>query len=245
MDIHFHHIVKQYSERTALDVEQLVIHSGELLGVVGNNGAGKTTLFRLMLDLTQATKGQVTYVSHDGGTHVNPAQSEDWKGWTGAFIDQGFLIDFLTPEEYFALVMQSHHLAPIDWQHAAEQEGLLPQIRQLVDEELLGGNRLIRELSMGNKQKVGIVAALLPQPKVVVLDEPFNFLDPKGQIAMKHLLHAYHECTNSTILVSSHNLHHVVDISTRVLLLEDGRVKGLWDNDNRQAQQVLEDYFGS
>ncbi len=91
-------LLKQFGEKTAVDIPSFVINDGDVLGLVGNNGAGKTTFFRLILDLLDADRGSVTI---DG---ANPAESEDWKAGVGAYIDEGFLIDFLTPEEYFEFV---------------------------------------------------------------------------------------------------------------------------------------------
>ena len=89
---------KSFGETIACDIPSLTINDGDILGLVGNNGAGKTTLFRMMLDLLKPDAGEVEI---DG---VNPAESEGWKASTGAYIDEGFLIDFLTPEEYFAFI---------------------------------------------------------------------------------------------------------------------------------------------
>ena len=89
---------KQFGETIACDIPSLTINDGDILGLVGNNGAGKTTLFRMMLDLLKPDAGEVLL---DG---INPAAEEGWKATTGAYIDEGFLIDFLTPEEYFAFI---------------------------------------------------------------------------------------------------------------------------------------------
>ena len=110
-------------------------------------------------------------------------------------------------------------------------------------DELTGQKKLIRTLSAGNKQKVGIMAAMLLRPQVLILDEPFNFLDPSSQNAIKHLLQKYNEETGATILVSSHNLQHTVDICKRIVLLEYGNVIHDIDNKEKQAQSILENYF--
>ncbi len=203
-----------------------------MIGLAGNNGAGKTTLFRLMLDLLQADAGEVSL----GG--VNPARSEEWKSRVGAYIDEGFLIDFLTPEEYFSFI------GSISGLKEEETNARLAEYEQFFAGEIMGQRKLIRDLSSGNKQKIGIAAALLPRPETVVLDEPFNFLDPTSQNVLKRLLAAYNEQTRATILVSSHNLQHVVDISTRILLLERGKiVKDLSAASDAPAEQ-LSRYFG-
>ena len=98
MEIKIEQLRKNFGEKVAVDIDTYTIHSGDMLGLVGNNGAGKTTLFRLMLDLLKADNGNV----HVGENNV--CENEDWKAHTGAFIDDGFLIDYLTPEEYFHFV---------------------------------------------------------------------------------------------------------------------------------------------
>jgi ABC-2 type transport system ATP-binding protein len=231
MDIHIENLQKRFGEKIAVDIESYDIPQGEMLGLVGNNGAGKTTLFRLMLDLLQANEGRVLL----GDTDV--AKSEEWKEHVGAFIDDSFLIDYLTPEEYFYFVGRMYRITK------EQIDERLTQYERLMNGEVLGQKKLIRNLSAGNKQKVGIIAALLHQPEVVILDEPFNFLDPSSQSVMKHVLRDYHEATGATILVSSHNLNHTVDISSRIALLEDGRIIRNIDNSEGTAEKELEDYF--
>ena len=235
MEIIIKDLKKTFGEKVAVDIPELTIHSGELLGLVGNNGAGKSTLFRLILDLIKADTGTV----HMKGTDVdvNVAETEIWKDWTGAFVDESFLIDYLTPDEYFQFIARL-----TDTSEEQLQE-FLAQYQHFMANELAGQKKLIRTLSAGNKQKVGIMAAMLLQPQVLILDEPFNFLDPSSQNAIKHLLKKYNEETGATILVSSHNLQHTVDISERIVLLEHGKVIHDIDNKEKQAQDILENYF--
>ena len=235
MDIIIKDLKKTFGEKVAVDIPELTIHSGELLGLVGNNGACKSTLFRLILDLIKADTGTV----HMKGTDVdvNVAETEVWKDWTGAFVDESFLIDYLTPDEYFQFIARL-----TDTSDEQLQE-FLAQYQHFMADELAGQKKLIRTLSAGNKQKVGIMAAMLLRPKVLILDEPFNFLDPSSQNAIKHLLKKYNEETGATILVSSHNLQHTVDISKRIVLLEHGKVIYDIDNSEKQAQSILENYF--
>ncbi|MCH5169066.1 MAG: ATP-binding cassette domain-containing protein [Prevotellaceae bacterium] len=239
MEIKIKDLKKTFGEKVAVDVPELTIHSGELLGLVGNNGAGKSTLFRLILDLIKADCGSVRMAGKfkDSDIDVNVAETEDWKDWTGAFVDEGFLIDYLTPDEYFQFIARLTDTSD------EQLQDFLARYRHFMAGELEGQKKLIRTLSAGNKQKVGIMAAMLLRPQVLILDEPFNFLDPSSQNAIKHLLQKYNEETGSTILVSSHNLQHTVDISTRIVLLEDGRIIHDINNKDRQAQTFLEDYF--
>ena len=234
---------KQFGETTACDIPAFTINDGDILGLVGNNGAGKTTLFRLLLDLLQADKGSICYTFPptpgvgSAGEPINPAESEAWKQHVGAYIDEGFLIDFLTPEEYFAF------LGKVSGISQAEVDERLGRFERFANGEVFGQKKLIRNLSAGNTMKVGIISALLRRPKTVILDEPFNFLDPTSQLVLKHLLTDYARETGATVLISSHNLQHTIDISTRIALLEHGRIIRDLPNHEGSATAELEAYF--
>ena len=244
MKIIIDNLKKSFGEKVAVDISHYEINDGEMLGLVGNNGAGKSTLFRLMLDLIKADEGRVHMQSsleeQQNGLSANVVDvsaREDWKDWTGAFIDESFLIDYLTPDEYF------HFIGRISGRNQQDVETFLDDFEQFMAGEVRGQKKLIRNLSAGNKQKVGIVGAMLLQPKVLILDEPFNFLDPSSQSAIKRLLQDYNKRTSATILVSSHNLQHTVDICPRIALLEKGNIIRDIDNTNGQATTELENYF--
>ena len=231
MDITINQLKKAYGSKVVLDIEQYTIHSREIIGLVGNNGAGKTTLFRLMLDLLKADEGSVRI------GEIEVSSSEQWKEITGAYLDESFLIDYLTPEEYFYFVGR---MCNLNRQTVDER---LAAYERFMNGEVLGQKKLIRNLSAGNKQKVGILAALLNNTKLIILDEPFNFLDPSSQSALKQLLVTYNQSTGATILVSSHNLNHTIDISTRIALLEHGKLIRDIDNTDGSASSELETYF--
>ena len=229
--IEIHNLKKSFGETKACDIETLQINDGDLLGLVGNNGAGKTTLFRMMLDLLKPDEGYVVLNS------INPAESEQWKHTTAAYIDEGFLIDYLTPEEYFSFLGKVSSIP---------QPVLNERLREFdhfSGGEVFGQKKLIRNLSAGNKQKVGIISALLRQPQIVILDEPFNFLDPTSQSILKHTLTEYSKRTGATILLSSHNLQHTIDISSRIVLLEKGHIIRDIENSSEEARQQLVSYF--
>ena len=222
---------KNFGEKVAVDIEHYEINQGDMLGLVGNNGAGKTTLFRLMLDLLKADDGKV--IIND----IDVSQSEDWKSITGAFIDDGFLIDYLTPEEYFYFIgkMYGHKKEEVD-------ERLVP-FERFMSGEVIGHKKLIRNYSAGNKQKIGIISAMLHYPQLLILDEPFNFLDPSSQSIIKHLLKKYNEEHQATVIISSHNLNHTVDVCPRIALLEHGVIIRDIINEDNSAEKELEDYF--
>ena len=240
MQISINNLKKTYDNKTVLDIESFNVADGDFLGLVGNNGAGKTTLFRLIVDLIKADGGNVTltYLNKENQlTAINPAESEEWKNHTGAYIDEGFLIDFLTPEEYFQFVANISNIS----QDVVKQH--LEKFETFMGGEILGQKKLIRNLSAGNKHKVGIISALLSSPQLVILDEPFNFLDPTSQNVLKHLLTEYNKETGATILLSSHNLAHTVDICTRIALLEHGVIINDLENQEGSATPLLEQYF--
>ena len=244
MKIQIENLKKSFGEKVAVDIESYEIKDGEMLGLVGNNGAGKSTLFRLMLDLVKADGGRVLMHPSEEEQNqgiakgsVDVAHTEDWKDWTGAFVDESFLIDYLTPDEYFQFIGR------ISGRKQEEVDTFLQDFEQFMAGEVAGQKKLIRNLSAGNKQKVGIVGAMLLQPKVLILDEPFNFLDPSSQSAIKRLLQEYNRKTGATILVSSHNLQHTVDICPRIALLEHGVIIRDIENTDGQAAKELESYF--
>lgn len=222
---------KKFGEKIAVNIDNYTIGKGEMLGLVGNNGAGKTTLFRLILDLLQADQGEVTI------NDINVARSEDWKSITGAYIDDGFLIDYLTPEEYFYFIGKMYGLKK------EEVDERLKPFERFMNNEVLGQKKFIRNYSMGNKQKIGIISAMLHYPQLLILDEPFNFLDPSSQAVIKHLLKKYSDEHQATVIISSHNLNHTVDICPRIALLEHGVIIRDIHNENNSAEKELEDYF--
>ncbi len=229
--ISINNLQKDFGEKRAVDIQNYVINQGEMLGLVGNNGAGKTTLFRLMLDLLKADSGNIKIKD------IEVSKSEEWKAFTGAFIDEGFLIDYLTPEEYFYFIGKMYGLSK---ENVDER---LSSFERFMSGEVVGQKKLIRNFSAGNKQKIGIISAMLHKPQLLILDEPFNFLDPSSQSIIKHLLKKYNEETNATVIVSSHNLNHTVDVCPRIALLEHGIIIRDIRNENNSAEKELEDYF--
>lgn len=253
MNITIKGVKKSFGDKLALNIPYYEIHTGEIIGLVGNNGAGKTTMFRIILDLLHADEGEVTIhgnagemescgavaegVSPDTPVAFVTSQCEDWKLITGAYVDSSFLIEYLTPEEYFRFVAKVCGLSD------DELSERLAAFENFMNGEVMGQGKLIRNLSMGNKQKVGIIAAMLSHPRVLILDEPFNFLDPSSQLAIKYLLESYHRKYGATIIVSSHNLTHTFDICTRVTLLEHGLILKDYDKDYAQLTAEIEEYF--
>lgn len=210
--IHIENLSKRYQQNVVLQIDELHITEGESFGLVGNNGAGKTTLFSLLLDLIEPTSGFVK--SND----INVSQSEDWKSFTAAFLDESFLIGYLTPTEYFKFIADLRGVSQ------ADLDVFLQPFSAFFNDEILNNTKYVRDLSKGNQKKVGIAGAFIGNPKVVILDEPFANLDPTTQIRLKNLLKEFAAQKNTTMLISSHDLQHTVEVSNRIVALQKGQV---------------------
>ena len=205
-------ISKKYGKAEVLNVENIKIPKGQSFGLVGNNGAGKTTLFNILLDLIRPTTGLIT------NNNIVVSQSEDWKNFTGSFIDESFLIGYLTAEEYFEFI------GDLRGMNKADVQKFLGQFFDFFNDEIIGKKKYLRDLSKGNQKKAGIVAALMGNPEVVILDEPFANLDPTTQIRLKQIIKNLTETKEVTVLVSSHDLTHVTEVCERIVVLDKGTV---------------------
>ena len=203
---------KSYKGIPAVAINQLEIFEGEVIGLVGNNGAGKTTFFRLLLDLIRADAGEIL----SKGKAVT--SSEDWKSYTAAYIDEGFLIEYLTPEEYFYFVGKINKLSK------ADVDDFVQSYASFFDDSILNKGKYIRDYSKGNQFKIGIVAALLTNPELLILDEPFANLDPTTQLRLVDMIKQMAADKSMCIIVSSHDINHIAEVSSRILLMEKGSI---------------------
>lgn len=228
--LEFKQLKKLYGGKTVVDINNLTIRAGETIGLVGNNGAGKTTLFRMLLDLIRPDSGEIL------SKEVNVATNGEWKNYTASYLDEGFLIDYLTPEEYFIFIGGLHNLSVPD---VGEY---LKQYEDFFNGEILNSRKYIRDFSKGNQNKIGIAAALMQKPELLVLDEPFANLDPTTQIRLKSHIKNLKRSHRLTTLISSHDLNHVTDVCDRIILLEKGLIiKDFQTNEN--SLKELEAYF--
>ena len=210
--IQVQNLSKSYNGTTVLKIDHLEIPKGESFGLVGNNGAGKTTFFSLLLDLIHPTTGAVI----NNGVQVNT--SESWKPFTGSFLDESFLIGYLTPEEYF------YFIGDLRGQNKADIDALLAKHEEFFNGEILKNKKYLRDLSKGNQKKVGIIATLIGNPEVVILDEPFANLDPTTVNRLKKIIKELAQNPEVTVLVSSHDLLHTVEVCSRIVALNKGEV---------------------
>lgn len=227
-----HNLIKKYGNQMVLNIEHLEIPKGQSFGLVGNNGAGKTTFFSLLLDLIQPTAGHII------NNEVQVDASEAWKPFTSSFIDETFLIGYLTPEEYF------YFIGELRGQNKADINALLSNFEDFFHGEILGQKKYLRDLSKGNQKKAGIVASFIGNPEVVILDEPFANLDPTTQIRLKQIIKDLAAKQGVTVLVSSHDLMHVTDVCERIVVLNKGEVV----KDIKTATETLKEleaFFGA
>lgn len=228
--ISFNNITKSYGKSEILNIPNWEIGKNEIIGLVGNNGAGKTTAFSILLDLIKPTSGKVT----SGGNDVS--STEEWKQYTSSFLDDSFLIGFLTPDEYFEFIGMLSNLS------AKEVREFVEKYEEFFNGEILDKKKYLRDLSKGNQKKAGLIAALIGNPEVLVLDEPFSNLDPSSQIRLKRIIQE--TAADKTILVSSHDLNHVLEICTRIVLLEKGVIIKDIPN-NSEAVDEIQAYFNA
>tara|TARA_R110002049_G_scaffold152569_1_gene316612 strand:- start:200 stop:895 length:696 start_codon:yes stop_codon:yes gene_type:complete len=225
-------VSKKYGQAEVLNVASISIPTGQSFGLVGNNGAGKTTLFNILLDLIRPTTGAI--INND----IQVNESEAWKSFTGSFIDESFLIGYLTPEEYFEFI------GDLRGMNKADVKTFLNKFDEFFNGEIIGKKKYLRDLSKGNQKKAGIVAAMMGNPQVVILDEPFANLDPTTQIRLKTIIKELTENREVTVLISSHDLTHVTEVCERIVVLEKGNVvKDIVTS--TETLQELESYFSA
>lgn len=231
MEIEIKNLTKIYNKQKVLEIDNLLIDKGNIIGLIGNNGAGKTTFLRLMMDLIKSDTGIIL------SRGKNISKTESWKWYTSAYIDSGFLIDFLTPEEYFQFIASNYNI------HSTELDSILSNFLLFMNGEILGQQKYIRDYSIGNQQKIGIIGAMLQEPDILFLDEPFNYLDPSSQIEMKRLLQKYNADFGTIVLLSSHNIQYVADICNRIIILERGHIVRDEHDATPAIKGELEQYF--
>lgn len=203
-------LTKRYGGHTAVADLSFTIEKGRIYGFLGPNGAGKSTTMNIMTGCLAATEGSVTI---DGLDIFEDAARA--KRRIGYLPEQPPLYPDMTPREYLRFVAQAKGL---DKKQAAEQIARAEEVTQIGDVE----NRLIKNLSKGYRQRVGIAQALLGDPEVIILDEPTVGLDPKQITEIRDLIRRLGE--KHTVILSSHILSEVRAVCDHIMILSKGRL---------------------
>nr|MDA3929519.1 ABC transporter ATP-binding protein [Prolixibacteraceae bacterium] len=200
---------KNYGGIKAVNSLNLNVRQGEIYGFLGLNGAGKTTTIRMLLGMIKATSGKA-YIA-DELVHAN--NTNLWKQ-IGYLVEIPYSYPNLTVRENLTIIRR---LRKIDDKNAVHQI-----IEQLELKEYI--NRKAKNLSLGNKQRLGLAKALIHQPKLLLLDEPTNGLDPSGIFEVRELLTKLSEEQGVTIFISSHILGEISKFATRIGIIHQGNL---------------------
>lgn len=204
------HLTKKYGGHLAVDDVSFTVEDGQIYGLLGPNGAGKSTIMNILTGYLSATSGQVTVAGHP-----LPEEADEAKACVGYLPEQPPLYPEMTVEEYLNFVAELKKVP-----RAQRKEQVLRAARRTGLEKVL--LRLIRSLSKGYKQRVGIAQALLGSPKIIILDEPTVGLDPAQVIEMRKLIRELGKA--HTVILSSHILSEVQAVCQQVLILSKGKL---------------------
>ena len=222
--IEIEHLTKRYGSHTAVSDLNLTIEAGQIYGFLGPNGAGKSTTMNIMTGCLASTEGTVRIDGYD--IYEEPAQA---KARIGYLPEQPPLYLDMTPLEYLAFVAKAKGVKGQDRQRQLERAMEVTQIDGVKD-------RLIKNLSKGYKQRVGIAQALLGSPKVIILDEPTVGLDPIQIIEIRDLIKQLGR--DHTVIFSSHILSEVQAICDKILIIAHGKLVA-FDTPDRLEQSLL------
>jgi ABC-type multidrug transport system ATPase subunit len=202
-------LTKKFRTHTAVDNLSFNVNEGDVYGFLGQNGAGKSTTIRMLLTLVEPTNGHIDLFGLDLKKHRKKILSQ-----VGAVIEKPDLYKYLSAYENLSL------FARMSGSEISKKE-----INSQLEMVGLGGREKdkVKTYSQGMKQRLGIAVALIHNPRLIILDEPTNGLDPQGIADMRNLILHLSRHLNKTIIVSSHLLHEIEQISTRMLIIDDGK----------------------
>lgn len=200
---------KSYNNKTVLDIKSLEIEEKTIYGLIGKNGAGKSTLMKLILGLVKKDEVRIKVF----GKEINSKNQKTFNKNFGALIESPSFYDHLSGYENLEIVCQLKGVNKEEIRKTLEMVGLNNV-----------GNKKAREYSLGMKQRLGIAMALIGSPKLLILDEPINGLDPQGIEEMRNLFKNIVKNTTTSILISSHILDEIEKISTHIGILREGNL---------------------
>lgn len=203
------HLSKRYGKKTVLDNVSLTVREGEIYGLVGRNGAGKTTLIRILLGLASPTSGEIKI---NGASQPDALCYERKK--IGALVDSPALSKHLTAME---------NMKSVAYSVGINDDNALAELLHKVGLDA-NSKKLVKNYSLGMKQRLAIAIALIGNPSILVLDEPVNGLDPTGIFEVRELLTRLNHEDNVTIIISSHLLSELQKLATSYGVIEGGKL---------------------
>ena len=233
-------VVKQYGPVTALSGLDLKVMPGEVYGLLGPNGAGKTTMLRIITGLTEPTSGSVRVMGYD--PQVNPMEVKAAMGYVP---ENSMLYESLSPRDLFEFIASIRKISPQVVNERATRLASAFGLSEYYDSP-------IATLSMGTKQKVSVIASLLHEPSLLVLDEPLNGLDAKSSRIFKDLISFHTQNNAGGVLFSTHIMEVAEHICTRIGIIYQGKIvaEGSLDELRRKVsgqaqggQATLEEVF--
>ncbi|MEO6254639.1 MAG: ABC transporter ATP-binding protein [Ferruginibacter sp.] len=207
--IKVNNLSKNFKEINAVNDLSFTVEEGDVYGFLGQNGAGKSTTIRMLLTLVKPTAGSISIFGHDLFSHRNRILKQ-----VGALIEKPDLYKYLSAFDNLAIF--------------AKMSGIKPQRKLLLDQLQMVGLEerafsKVKTFSQGMKQRLGIAVALVHDPKLIILDEPTNGLDPQGIADMRNLILRLSREMGKTILISSHLLSEIEIIANRMLIIHKGK----------------------
>ena len=199
---------KSFKKRRIVDNVSFEAKAGEILGFLGANGAGKTTTIRMITGLISADSGTVIIDGHNIKSNFEKAMDN-----VGAIVEIPFLYEYMTGMENIKLFAKLYKASEEGVNEAIKVSGLKDRL-----------NDKVKEYSLGMKQRIGLAVALMKQPKLLILDEPTNGLDPMGIKDLREFLKDLSHNKNISVVVSSHILMEMEQLCDRVVIISDGKV---------------------
>lgn len=227
--IEINHITKIFKNGRGINDISLEIHRGDIFGFLGPNGAGKTTAMKIMTGLSRPDSGDVKIFGHSIREDYEKAMEK-----VGCIIETAESYPYLTAAE---------NLKQFGRYYKNVDENRIDEVLELVG-LLKYKNEQSRKFSLGMKQRLGIAAAILSKPEVVILDEPLNGLDVQGMVQMRNIIKDLAEKEKTTFFISSHLIHDVELTCTKIGILYDGNILNVDSTENiLNSYASLENYF--
>jgi ABC-2 type transport system ATP-binding protein len=225
-------IRKKISENFRISIDDLSIKDGEIVALIGTNGSGKTIFLNSVLNNILLDSGSIEIGNIDN-------KSNNWKKFTGVYMNENYLLDFLTPIEFLNFIGKFYNVS------VKEIPGIIEKYTIFLGRDLSSlKDKRINKLSRGTKDKIGIIAASFYQPRLLIFDEPFSHLDTPSILFLLNEWEMINKQLNTTLIVSSPTINEISSICSRILLMEQGKIK--YDLiQNSENLKLLRDYFAT